>query len=42
MATENQRRMRCPECSGIGIYDSEQDRFFCMDCGFDSKDDTEE
>jgi len=37
MSAENQRRMRCTKCHGLGIYDKEADRFFCMDCGFDSK-----
>ena len=32
-----QKRMMCPKCQGVGIYDDEQDRFFCMDCGFDSQ-----
>lgn len=33
---KSQKRMKCPECDGVGIYDEEQDRFFCMDCGYDS------
>ena len=32
-----QKRMRCPQCKGVGVYDKIEDRFFCMDCGFDSK-----
>jgi len=32
-----QKKMICPECGGIGIYDDELDRFFCMDCGLDSE-----
>lgn len=37
-----QKRMICPTCGGVGIYDDEKDRFFCMDCGFDSKGELEE
>jgi hypothetical protein len=36
---ENQQRMGCPVCHGVGLYDKTQDRFFCMDCGFDSTED---
>lgn len=32
-----QKRMKCPRCFGVGIYDSKEDRFFCLDCGYDSK-----
>ncbi len=31
-----QKQMKCPKCGGVGVYDDEQDRFFCMDCGYDS------
>ena len=33
-----QRRMTCSMCDGVGIYDDVQNRFFCFDCGFDSRD----
>lgn len=35
---KRQQKMKCPKCDGVGIYDKEQDRFFCMDCGYDSTD----